>query len=57
MELSMSIFQTVEAALIAAGQKIESVLEPKALALWNIGKSGCVATFGVAGWRRERIAK
>jgi hypothetical protein len=39
MELSMSIFQTVEAALIAAGQKIESVLEPKALALWNIGKS------------------
>jgi len=35
----MSIFQTVEAALIAAGQKIESVLEPKALALWNIGKS------------------
>ena len=53
----MSIFQTVEAALIAAGQKIESVLEPKALALWNIGKSGCVATFGVAGWRRERSAK
>ena len=34
----MNILQSVETALIAAGNKIENVLEPKALALWNIAK-------------------